>query len=52
MGRMLVTFLPGGLRGFFEGMRPLYLTPRLDIQALTVLAARYGIAVTGPPLTE
>jgi mannose-6-phosphate isomerase-like protein (cupin superfamily) len=52
MGRMLVTFLPGGLRGFFEGMRPLYLAPRLDIQALTVLAARYGIIVTGPPLTE
>jgi len=49
---MLVTFLPGGLRGFFEGMRPLYLAPQLDMQALTALAARYGLVVTGPPLTE
>ena len=51
-GRMLVTFLPGGLRGFFEGMRPLYLAPQLDMHALTALAARYGLVVTGPPLTE
>jgi mannose-6-phosphate isomerase-like protein (cupin superfamily) len=51
-GRMLVTFLPGGLRGFFEEMRPLYLAPQLDMQALTTLAARYGLVVTGPPLTE
>ena len=51
-GRMLVTFLPGGLRGFFEGMRPLYLAPQLDMQALTALAARYDLVVTGPPLTE
>jgi len=51
-GKMLVTFLPGGLRGFFEGMRPLYLVPQLDMHALTALAARYGLVVTGPPLTE
>ena len=51
-GKMLVTFLPGGLRGFFEGMRPLYLAPQLDMQAFTVLAARYGLVVTGPPLTD
>lgn len=51
-GRMLVTFLPGGLRGFFEGLRPLYLAPQLDMQALTALGARYGLVVTGPPLTE
>ena len=51
-GRMLVTFLPGGLRGFFEEMRPLYLAPQLDMQALTALGARYGLVVTGPPLTE
>jgi len=49
-GKMLVTFLPGGLRGFYEGMRPLYLVPQLDMQALTTLAARYGLVVTGPPL--
>jgi mannose-6-phosphate isomerase-like protein (cupin superfamily) len=51
-GRMLVTFLPGGLRGFYEGMRPLYQAPQLDMQALTALAARFGLTVTGPPLTE
>lgn len=51
-GRMLVTFLPGGLRGFFEGLRPLYLAPQLDMQALTALGDRYGLVVTGPPLTE
>lgn len=51
-GRMLVTFLPGGLRGFYEGMRSLYLAPQLDMQALAALAARYGLAMTGPPLAE
>jgi quercetin dioxygenase-like cupin family protein len=51
-GKMLVTFLPGGLRGFFEGMRPLYLAPQLDMQALAALATRYGLVVTGPPLKE
>jgi mannose-6-phosphate isomerase-like protein (cupin superfamily) len=51
-GKMLVTFLPGGLRGFFEELRPLYLAPQLDMQALTALAARYGLVVTGPPLAE
>ena len=52
VGKLLVTFLPGGLRGFFEELRPLYLAPQLDMQALTALAARYGLVVTGPPLTE
>ena len=51
-GKMLVSFLPGGLRGFFEGMRPLYLAPQLDLQAVVALAAEYGLVVTGPPLTE
>ena len=51
-GKMLVTFLPGGLREFFEGMRPLYLAPQLDRQALTTLATRNGLVVTGPPLTD
>jgi mannose-6-phosphate isomerase-like protein (cupin superfamily) len=51
-GKMLVTFLPGGLRGFFEELRPLYLAPQLDMHALTALAARYGLVVTGPPLTD
>ena len=51
-GRMLVTFLPGGLRGFYEGLRPLYLAPQLDMQALIALGATYGLVVTGPPLTE
>jgi mannose-6-phosphate isomerase-like protein (cupin superfamily) len=51
-GKMLVTFLPGGLRGFFEELRPLYLAPQLDIQAVVALGARYGLVVTGPPLVE
>lgn len=51
-GKMLVTFLPGGLRGFFEELRPLYLALQLDMHALTALAARYGLVVTGPPLTD
>ena len=37
---------------FFEGMRPLYLAPQLDLQAVVALAADYGLIVTGPPLTE
>ncbi|GLV54262.1 hypothetical protein KDH_11100 [Dictyobacter sp. S3.2.2.5] len=52
VGKMLVTFLPGGLRGFFEGLRPLYLSPQLNVQALTELGARYGLVVTGPPLMD
>jgi mannose-6-phosphate isomerase-like protein (cupin superfamily) len=52
VGRMLVTFLPGGLRGCFDQMRPLYLAPQVDMQALTALAARYGLVVTGPPLMD
>ncbi len=52
VGRMLVTFLPGGLRGFFEELRPLYLAPELDMQALGALAAKYSLVVTGPPLVE
>jgi len=51
-GKILTTFLPGGLRGFFEELRPLYLAPELDMQALGTLAARYGLVVTGPPLME
>lgn len=51
-GRMLVTFLPGGLRGFFEGMRALSLAPQVDRQALTELGARYGLVVTGPELSD
>ena len=51
-GRMLVTFLPGGLRGFYEGMRSLSLAPEVDIQALTELGARYGLVVAGPELSD
>jgi quercetin dioxygenase-like cupin family protein len=51
-GKVLTTFIPGGLRGFFEELRPLYLAPQLDIPAVVALGARYGLAVTGPPLTD
>ena len=51
-GKMLITFAPGGIRGFFEEIRPLYLAPELDIPAATAIADRYGLAITGPALTD
>ena len=51
-GKILLTYVPGGIRGFLEEMRPLYLAPELDIAAVTALAAKYGTVVTGPPLTD
>ncbi len=50
-GKILLTYIPGGIRGFLEEMRPLYLAPELDIAAVMALAAKYGTIVTGPPLT-
>jgi quercetin dioxygenase-like cupin family protein len=51
-GKILLTYVPGGLRGFFEEIRPLYLAPELDVPAAMAIAAKYGMIVTGPPLTE
>jgi hypothetical protein len=51
-GKILLTYVPGGIRGFLEEMCPLYLAPELDIPAVMSLAAKYGTIVTGPPLTE
>lgn len=51
-GKILLTYVPGGIRGFLEEMRPLYLAPELNIPAVMALAAKYGTIVTGPPLTE
>ncbi|HEY4033601.1 MAG TPA: cupin domain-containing protein [Ktedonobacteraceae bacterium] len=52
VGKILLTYVPGGLRGFFEEMQPLYLAPELDLPAAMAIAAKYGMEVTGPPLTE
>ena len=51
-GKILLTYVPGGLRGFFEEIRPFYLAPELDLPRATTIAAKYGMVLTGPPLTE
>ncbi len=51
-GKILLTYVPGGLRGFFEEIRPLYLAPEMDMAAAAAIGAKYGLALTGPPLTE
>lgn len=52
VGKILLTYVPGGLRGFFEEIGPLYLAPALDLQAAMSIVAKYGMEVTGPPLAE
>jgi hypothetical protein len=49
---MLLTYVPGGLRGLFEEARPLYLAPELDLPKALAIAGKYGMIMTGPPLTE
>ncbi len=49
-GKVLLTYIPGGLRGFFEEARELYLAP--DLAVGLAIAEKYGMVVTGPPLTE
>ena len=51
-GKMLLTYVPGGTRGFIEELRPLYLAPELDMAAITALCTKYGTVLTGPPLTD
>ncbi len=51
-GKILLTYVPGGLRGFFEEIRPLYLAPELDLPKAMAIAEKYGMVVTGPPLAE
>lgn len=51
-GKVLITYIPGGMKGLFEEVTPLYLSPHVDVQALTEVAARYGTIITGPPLAE
>lgn len=51
-GKMLLTYIPGGLRGLFEEARPLYLAPELDMPRAIALGEKYGMVVTGPPLSE
>ena len=51
-GKILLTYVPGGLRGLFEEIRPLYLAPELDLPKALAIAGKYGMIMTGPPLTE
>lgn len=52
VGKILLTYVPGGMQGFFEEVRPLYLAPTLDVPSVMAIAAKYGVEVIGPPLTE
>lgn len=51
-GKILLTYIPGGQRGFFEEIAPLYLAPEMDIAAAIAIGAKYGLALTGPALTD
>ncbi len=50
-GKMLITYVPGGLRGFFEEIRPIFLALEIDIPKAMAIGAKYGLVLTGPPLT-
>lgn len=48
-GRMLVTFTPAGMEGFFDRLSEL---TAFDLEAFRRAAAEHGMEVVGPPLTE
>ena len=47
---MLLTFVPGGMKAFFEEAAPLMHAEPPDIKALTEVNARHATTVVGPPL--
>ncbi len=47
---MLLTFIPGGMKPFFEEAAPLMHAEPLDLKALTAVNARHATTVVGPPL--
>lgn len=49
-GKILLTYIPGGVRPFFEELQALM--PPMDIQASNQIAIQHGLTVTGPPLTD
>jgi quercetin dioxygenase-like cupin family protein len=48
-GRMLITFAPAGMEGFFERLSSL---TAFDLEAFRDAAAEHGMDVVGPPLAE
>jgi quercetin dioxygenase-like cupin family protein len=48
-GRMLVTFFPAGMEGFFDKLSSL---TEFDLGAFRAAAAEHGMEVVGPPLAE
>ncbi|MDX6637577.1 MAG: hypothetical protein QOJ01_1088 [Solirubrobacterales bacterium] len=48
-GRMLVTFTPAGMEGFFDRLAEL---TAFDLEAFRRAAAERGMEVVGPPLAE
>jgi quercetin dioxygenase-like cupin family protein len=51
-GKILLTYVPGGMRGFFEEIHPLYLAPELELPKGIAIAQKYGMVIIGPPLAE
>jgi quercetin dioxygenase-like cupin family protein len=48
-GRMLITFSPAGMEGFFDRLSSLR---EFDLDAFRAAAAEHGMDVVGPPLAE
>jgi quercetin dioxygenase-like cupin family protein len=48
-GKMLVTFFPAGMEGFFDRLADL---TEFDLEAFRAAAAAHGMEVIGPPLAE
>jgi quercetin dioxygenase-like cupin family protein len=48
-GRMLITFAPAGMEGFFDKLSSL---TEFDLDAFRAAAAEHGMEVVGPPLAE
>jgi hypothetical protein len=48
-GRMLITFAPAGMEGFFERLSSL---TSFDLEAFRDAAAQHGMDVVGPLLAE
>ncbi len=47
---MLLTFVPGGMRPFFDAAAPIMHSERLDAAALAEVNRAHGTSVLGPPL--
>lgn len=48
-GRMLVTFFPAGMEGFFDRLSSM---SEFDLDTFSAAAAEHGMEVVGPPLAQ